>query len=1011
MPAPRRALLVARSLPAGRETLAARARAGDDTTGWEPVTLRALAAPLALAALADDGRVEGDDVALVEATGAALDGALADGALDAVTWRSHAARLGFRTALHDAVQSLRVAGVAPSMLGDVPGEVAALLAVVLARYEDELARRALADPAHLVATALAAFDDEAPWVLGDARVVLAAGLRPTGLLARLAERLLAHGAEREAGDDGGAAPLALDPAARDWTIRRAATPDDEFRAVLRAHIASGRPLDELEVAVADVDTWGAAIHATCVRLGAPCTLAAGLPLARTRLGRALARWSAFVRASCDARALWTALLEGDIAAPPSHDVAPERLAHDLRALGVGWGRERWDAARARIADGRWAAATARDARDAEREVDDADLAARAAAMVALLDAVLVPLPPLPARGALADTVTTASALATAALAWLALAERPGDRDEAPIVARIRARLARVVEGDTIARPTALALAVVEQALADVRWWPAWPLVPAVRTSAPGALHVVELRDAGITGRPVVALLGLDTERTGGGTAPQPFLSEGLRARVDAAMRVEALPLADARVREARARLDWALVRCVGREVTLSWTAFEPGRDAELTPDARVVEAARVAFGAPELGARELRERLGEPHGPVPLARAGAPLVPLDAREAWLHAMHGDPRGWRDARAALRTVRPHLARAAAQRAAYAEGAATDAFALETLGHVPDFATAGNPFAGRRVSASELEALGTCASKWFYRYLLRARPPLDAEFEPFAWLDAGRQGDVLHAVFERVGREVIAGTLDLRDGDVATARALALLDARLAEVALELPPPSDWIRDAEREALAETLRRWVAVEGEALADGARWLEVEADLAGTVVRLGDFDVEVAGRIDRVDRLADGTLRVVDYKTTRRGAPKYFGKGGRHLRGGRLVQPLLYALALATARGTAVSGFEYRFPFAAPPHGTRRVDRAMLDAGEAVLLPSLVAQLRDGAFLPTDDAEDCRACDVGEVCRSRVVGHETDAPRAAWSKERLDGVGLLVPLRRRRAGEAPAQ
>lgn len=1019
----RRTLLVGRDLTGARELLAALARAGEDTTGWEATTLRSLAAALARTTLADEGRVEGDDVALVEASGAALDACLADGRLARRQWHEHAARLGFRSALHDAVGLVRMAGVPPAVLRDAAQHAtASLLATVLAAYEDELARRGLADPAHVFAVALRAFDIEAPMLFGgDTRLVLVAGLRPTGLGHELATRLLTFGAEREPVDGGGDAPLDLTSCAKSWTIRRAATPDDEVRAVLRDALARGVRWDDLELAVSDHDEYAVAARSICLRLGIPLTCTAGLPLARHRLGRAMSRWATFVRDSLDARTLWTALLEGDLTLPAGHEAtSATRVAGALRALSVGWGRDRWDRARERLADGRWLTArlVPRYGDRAER-IEATEAAACGAAMRALLDAVITPLPPLPSRGAFTDTTTSASALATAARAWLALAgASPHAADDAPVAARIDRGLARIEALDTAPRESRVALAVIEQALADMRWWPTWTLdgadpVRASRRAQPGAVHLVELRDAGITGRPHVALLGLDAERTGGGTAPEPFLGEGLRERVAARMGHEALPLAETRVRERRGRLDWALLRCAERAVTLSWSAFAPGRDAERTPAARVLEAARVRFDDAAMGHEQLRTRLGEPEGPVPRESVSAPVI-LDRREAWLHVMHGGA-AWRDARPALHVAWPHLARAAVRREALVSEVPPDAFALEAMGHVPAFAAAGDPFVGRRVSASELEALGACPSRWFYAYLLRTRPPEDARYDAFAWLDARRQGTVLHEVFEHVGRAVITGSLSIDDAE-AEALVRARLDEALARVAEELPPPSDWIRDTERTRLLRTLVRWVAMEraerrrAETAGIAAPvWIAVEEALDGATVQLGPYTVPVVGRIDRVDRLADGTLRLVDYKTGRT-STRYFGDEGAHFHGGRLVQPLLYRMAReAREAGTTVSRFEYRFPAASPPYGTRVVDAAALRDGHDRLLPTLVAQLAGGAFLPTDDESDCTWCDMQPVCRTSESEYGAESPRAAWGKRQAKhGLALFVPLLRRRAGES---
>ncbi|MCU0625558.1 MAG: PD-(D/E)XK nuclease family protein, partial [Gemmatimonadaceae bacterium] len=151
----------------------------------------------------------------------------------------------------------------------------------------------------------------------------------------------------------------------------------------------------------------------------------------------------------------------------------------------------------------------------------------------------------------------------------------------------------------------------------------------------------------------------------------------------------------------------------------------------------------------------------------------------------------------------------LARAARHAAALvaAPGSESDDD-LAALGLIADFGADGHaPFAGRGISPSELEALGSCPSRWFYRHVLRTRPPDDVAHDPFAWLDGARQGAVLHTVFERFGREVIAGTRSVHDVDAATVLD-AMLDETLAHEARIRPPPSEWLRDEQRAALTAT-----------------------------------------------------------------------------------------------------------------------------------------------------------------------------------------------------------
>jgi hypothetical protein len=212
-----------------------------------------------------------------------------------------------------------------------------LLAAVLSAYEAALAERKLLDgpalmgPGRGCAVGAAGAPDAlgaagAPGALGAAgapgalgagsvpaaRVFLLPGLSLRGVEGRLVRALLDHGAtvltpDRVAGLDapagrlwvassGPGGPLstlhALDrdgdheSGPRDLHLFAAATPADELREVIRRVMAAGIPWDRVEIVATDSATYGTALDGLARRLGIPATHSAGLPVSRTRVGRA-----------------------------------------------------------------------------------------------------------------------------------------------------------------------------------------------------------------------------------------------------------------------------------------------------------------------------------------------------------------------------------------------------------------------------------------------------------------------------------------------------------------------------------------------------------------------------------------------------------------------------------------------------------------------------------------------------------------------------------------------------
>lgn len=290
-PAPRETLVIAPQLLLGRELVRAVAREVGGLLGWRATTLRALAGDLARHRLGAEGWRVGDDVDLWHASGRALREVAPTFPDLGIRLKSH----GTRAALHDALQELRAAGVAPDALAaavhPAHGPIADRLAPLLRAYDDGRSQHRLADAAHLLAAALGDIRPMVP------RLIWLDDVAPHGLAARLR-------ADLQAATDSVVVAAASDPSTHapvGWTLGRADTPADEVREALRRLAAQGVPWDEVEFAATDESRYAVEVQAIAAPLGIPVTYANGLPLARTRTGERLrevvatlrdARWRA-----------------------------------------------------------------------------------------------------------------------------------------------------------------------------------------------------------------------------------------------------------------------------------------------------------------------------------------------------------------------------------------------------------------------------------------------------------------------------------------------------------------------------------------------------------------------------------------------------------------------------------------------------------------------------------------------------------------------------------------------
>jgi len=282
------------------------------------------------------------------------------------------------------------------------------------------------------------------------------------------------------------------------------------------------------------------------------------------------------------------------------------------------------------------------------------------------------------------------------------------------------------------------------------------------------------------------------------------------------------------------------------------------------------------------------------------------------------------------------------------------------------------------AGRRAPAayavSQVERYLDCPFKYFASAVLRLREERDDQSS----LTPQERGQFLHEVFETFynqwhasgGREITTANVD---------DALTLFEA-VAELQLARLPESD--RSLERTYLL----------GSAAAPGLaeRAFASELEHGGAVLeRLLEYPLEgefefrtdessrrlhIRAKADRIDLLADGTFRVIDYKLSR--APKparalqlpvYGICAEQHLRG-------RYGKSWRLSRAGYIA-FREKNPFV--PLGSPSLQQALADGQQRLL--AAVEGIEGGTFPPDPDEPFlCRWCGYAGVCRKDYVGDE---------------------------------
>lgn len=1011
-----RKLLIAPDLAWGWETIVALARERQGIVGWEATTLLMLAGELAFTALGERGLRRASDVELTTLVDRAIAQCCESGGVGS-GFASLATGLGFRRAVKDAVLTLRTAGVsAEQVQSKVERHTPAWdTAAVLLVYETMLSASALVDPAELFRLALERFDAEARYVM-DEHTLIAAELAPHGLARMLMEQLMTAGATvlPEPLPRRTTEPARSSAASRDFFV--ASSPSAELLEVLRRVVQRGRRWDEVEIVTTDRDTYGIALDALCQHEGIPCTLLDGVPLTRTRVGRAAERWLRWLEDGLPARLLREAIEAGDVSRELRAEsgelradckehgsmrsaLSSQLSAHDLHSSvtsveKIGWGRTRYEDACARLRSGQFNHPLRQ--HDDESDVAFAERAGwrrqEEARLLALLERLLAVTPPVPELGTHLDLMSSCATLARALRGLLALLPMHSDADRRT-ASHLDQRLAELEAGDDRDVRFPLAMAELRDGISDLRAWTEASPAERSRYSSGGAVHLTDIAHGGTTGRPCVFVVGLDADRTGGSRVQDPILPDSVRRLIGS----EALPLMADRRDERHWQLLAMLKRVTG-QLTLSLSTDDDGAGNTVSPAHAVLQLFRHEQGDESLGYGTLNDSLGEPCSAVP-----GPGLLFDTRGIWLSVIAGGESDYRDGAALVRQAWPRLDAGLAAAAARADDAFSPYHGLVR-------AAAGRLDPRRStvpISATSLELLSSCPLAWFYHYGLGLRLPEVQEYDSEQWLSPLDRGSLLHKVYERLARKYKGRQPELLD-DAARVAALAIADTLLSEFRDDIVPPSSAVYETEaREIRASTL---AFLEGERknVRDGrTTWEGFELPFprqARVQFPVGQGAIPVKGFIDRVDRTRSGELVVIDYKT---GSPGKYERDKRTgpFRGGRLLQPAIYAAAAHQELGGDVARFEYRFPTERGENTQVAYTTAELGAAGAIVA-GLMRHVESGEFPPTNDVHDCRFCDYALVCRASSDDYTTSSPRAAWAEAHAPSLEQYRDMLARRSG-----
>ncbi|MFT4571869.1 MAG: ATP-dependent helicase/nuclease subunit B [Candidatus Binatia bacterium] len=199
---------------------------------------------------------------------------------------------------------------------------------------------------------------------------------------------------------------------------------------------------------------------------------------------------------------------------------------------------------------------------------------------------------------------------------------------------------------------------------------------------------------------------------------------------------------------------------------------------------------------------------------------------------------------------------------------------------------------------RMNVTALQYVSACPFRGVAKLRWAAEPLEAIEAEPCARTRGIVVHDVMEAVYGQIGdAKTLAATTQ------ATIGALAETAARKAITKGNTHPVPEWLHESLISWAKEMALAWTRYEREAREDDWKIHEREATHRGTV----GAGLEVSGRVDRVDCLADGSLLIVDYKTAAE------AKGDGEWKSGRPRDPQLPVYAAILASQATIGGLAF--------------------------------------------------------------------------------------------------
>jgi len=244
--------------------------------------------------------------------------------------------------------------------------------------------------------------------------------------------------------------------------------------------------------------------------------------------------------------------------------------------------------------------------------------------------------------------------------------------------------------------------------------------------------------------------------------------------------------------------------------------------------------------------------------------------------------------------------------------------------------------------KRFSHSQLNTFERCPRQYHYQYLLKIPTPMSG-----AQSFGSAMHNTLQAFYQLVERSKQATLFEDYEEEVSMDRLLSIYKEKWIDVGFE----SAEHRNALRKRGAEILETFYEHFQEGVPNIV-YLE-----KGFKLKLGEYTL--AGRIDRADRMPDGSLEIIDYKTGRAKSQKQVDSD---------QQLMIYALAAKESFGQPASKLTLYFLDEDVNISTVPDEKKLEKFREKII--ELADKVNVSDFAPTPSSRVCNFCPFNKIC-----------------------------------------